>query len=107
MRQFPAMSRFLVLLAFAGLSSAATAQLRTIPQEAQRGELRYLQGMLVEINGKEERLSPGAQIRDTDNRLRVPSSLPEKSDVKYLFDGAGMVHRVWILSPPEKAQAGK
>ena len=63
------MRRFLVLLAFAGLSTAATAQLRTIPQEAQRGQLRYLQGTLVEINGKKQRLSPGAQIRDTDNRL--------------------------------------
>jgi hypothetical protein len=104
MRQFPAMTRFLLLLALAGLSTAATAQLRTIPQEAKRGEIRYLQGMLVEINGKEERLSPGAQIRDTENRLLVPTALPEKSEVKYLFDGAGMVHRVWILSAKEKAQ---
>lgn len=101
------MRRFLLLLALAGLSTAATAQLRTIPQEAQRGEIRHLQGMIVEINGKEERLSPGAQIRDTDNRVLVPTSLPEKSEVKYLFDAAGMVHRVWILSPREKAQADK
>jgi hypothetical protein len=99
------MKRVFAVLLFVPL--VAAAQLRTIPQEAQRGEIRHLQGMLVEINGKEERLSPGAQIRDPDNRLLVPGSLPEKSDVKYLFDGAGMVHRVWILSAPEKAQAGK
>jgi hypothetical protein len=101
------MRRFLVLLAFAGLSTAATAQLRTIPQEAKRGEIRHLQDMLVEIDGKQQRLSPGAQIRDTDNRLLVPTALPEKSHVKYLFDRAGMVHRVWILSVKEKAQADK
>jgi hypothetical protein len=98
------MRHFLLLLALAGLSTAATAQLRTIPQEAQRGEIRHLQGMLVEINGKPERLSAGAQIRDPDNRLLVPTSLPDKSEVKYLYDGAGMVHRVWILSAKEKAQ---
>jgi hypothetical protein len=101
------MRRFLVLLAFAGLSTAATAQLRTIPQEAKRGEIRHLQDMLVEIDGKQQRLSPGAQIRDPDNRLLVPTALPERSDVRYLFDGAGMVHRVWILTPREKAQADK
>jgi hypothetical protein len=80
------------------------AQLRTIPQEAQRGELRHLQGGLVEINGKEVRLSAGAQIRDADNRLVLPGYLPEKSVVRYLIDASGMVHRVWILSAGEQAE---
>jgi hypothetical protein len=104
MRQFPAMRRYLLLLALAGLSASATAQLRTIPQEAQRGEIRHLEGMLVEIDGKEQRLSPGAQIRDADNRVVLPAYLPEKSVVKYLIDASGMVHRVWILSAREQAE---
>jgi hypothetical protein len=100
--------RYLVaLILVVGFVTSTFAQLRTIPQEAKRGEIRHLQDMLVEIDGKQQRLSPGAQIRDTDNRLLVPTALPEKSDVKYLFDGAGMVHRVWILSAKEKAQADK
>jgi hypothetical protein len=94
----------ILLLSFAAL---AAAQLRTIPQEAKRGELRHVQEMLVEIDGKPQRLSPGAQIRDADNRVVLPVSLSGKSDVRYLLDAGGMVHQVWILSPREKAQLGK
>ena len=98
------------LVAFLGLlavSMVASAQLRTIPKDAELGELRHLQAMLVEIDGKPRELSPGAQIRDADNRLVLPSSLVEKSQVRYLVDASGMVHRVWILSPAEKAAARK
>jgi hypothetical protein len=102
MRQFPAM-RYVAIAAFMlGLIGPAAAQLRTIPQEAKRGEIRHLHDMLVEIDGKQQRLSPGAQIRDADNRLVLPISLSEKSEVKYLLDGSGMVHRVWILTAKEK-----
>jgi hypothetical protein len=99
------MRRFIVLLAVAGFASAALAQLRSIPKEAKRGEISHLREMTVEIDGKGQRLSHGAQIRDPDNRLVMPAYLPAKSDVKYLVDRAGMVHRVWILSALEKAQA--
>jgi hypothetical protein len=83
----------------------AVAQLRSIPKEAPRGEIRHVQGMYVELNGKPIQLSPGAQIRDTDNRLVLPTLLVEKSDVRYLLDGIGLVHRVWILTPLERTQA--
>jgi hypothetical protein len=85
-------------------ATPAVAQLRTIPQEAPRGELRHLQAMSVELNGKPVQLSAGAQIRDADNRLVLPTSLTESTDVRYQLDGSGMIHRVWILSPQEKAQ---
>lgn len=97
------MRRLFVILAIAGFAAAATAQLRTIPKEATLGEIRHLEAMRVEIDGKPRQLSPGAQIRDPDNRLVLPISLSEKSKVKYMLDGSGMVHRVWILSPREKA----
>ena len=87
------------------LSAPAAAQLRTIPKEAPRGEIRHVQAMFVELNGKPVQLSPGAQIRDADNRLVLPTSLVEKCDVRYLLDGAGLVHRVWILTPLERTQA--
>ena len=82
---------------------AAAAQLRTIPKEAVLGELRHLEAMTVEIDGKPRRLSPGAQIRDPHNRLVLPSSLMHSSKVRYLMDGTGQVHRVWILSAAERA----
>jgi hypothetical protein len=93
---------FLFFLLFV---TPAVAQLRSIPKEAPRGEIRHVQGMYVELNGKPVQLSPGAQIRDTDNRLVLPTSLVEKFDVRYQLDGAGLVHRVWILTPLEREQA--
>ena len=74
------MRSLLVLLALAAFTTAATAQLRSIPKEAKVGELRHLEAMVVEIDGKPRQLAPGAQIRDPDNRLLVPTSLAEKSD---------------------------
>jgi hypothetical protein len=97
--------RVLVLVAMMAFAAAAAAQLRTIPKEAGRGEIRHLQAMYVELNGKPLQLSPGAQIRDADNRLVLPTSLVEKFDVRYQLDGAGLVHRVWILTPLEREQA--
>jgi len=90
-------------LLLACLASAAAAQLRTIPKEAELGQMRHAEAMRVEIDGKPRQLSPGAQIRDPDNRLVLPVSLVEKTQVRYLVDSAGMVHRVWILSEREKA----
>jgi len=95
--------RALALILLAACSTFATAQLRTVPKEAVLGQLRHLQAMVVEIDGKPRSLSPGAQIRDPDNRLVLPVSLVEKTQVRYLVDSQGMVHRVWILSAAEKA----
>ena len=96
--------RTAVLFLLLAIAMPAAAQLRTIPKEAQYGQIRHLQAMVVELNGKEARLSPGAQIRDPDNRLVVPTSLAEKTLVRFQVDGAGLVHRVWILSARERAQ---
>jgi hypothetical protein len=86
-----------------GLGSSAFAQLRTIPQEARVATIRHLESMVVELDGERQRLAPGVQIRDADNRLVLPTSLQDKEQAMVLFDGSGMVHRVWLLSPQEKA----
>ncbi|HEU4925092.1 MAG TPA: hypothetical protein VFT23_18680 [Burkholderiales bacterium] len=95
--------RALVFAILASCAALAMAQLRTIPKEAVLGQLRHLEAMVVEIDGKPRSLAPGAQIRDPDNRLVLPVSLVEKTQVRYLVDSTGMVHRVWILSHAEKA----
>ena len=96
--------RYLAAVGLAlALANPALAQLRTIPKEATLGEIRHLEAMLVEIDGKPRQLAPGAQIRDPDNRLVLPISLSERFKVKYLLDGSAMVHRIWILSPREVA----
>ena len=95
--------RALALILVAFFSTIATAQLRTIPKEAVLGQLRHLEAMVAEIDGKPRSLAQGAQIRDADNRLGLPLSLVHKTQVRYVVDSTGMVHRVWILSEAEKA----
>jgi hypothetical protein len=96
---------FRLLIAVACLAStAAYAQLRSIPEDAKRGEMRHLQDMVVEIDGVRQRLAPGAQIRDTTNRVIVPTAVPSRAPVKYLYNGEGLVRQVWILTPEEAAK---
>jgi hypothetical protein len=94
-----------LLLALAALTfAAAHAQLRSVPADAKAGTMRHLQDMIVELDGKAVRLSPGAQIRDAANRLVLPTAVASKTQVAYLVDATGMVHRVWILSKEEALQ---
>ena len=99
--------RRLALFFLLGCATAATAQVRTIPKEAKLGQLRHVHETAVELDGKPQRLSPGAQIRDPDNRLVLPASLTEKTVVGYLLDSTGQLHRVWILTPGERAMLPK
>ena len=91
-----------VLFSFTAL--AAQAQLRTIPAEAKRANLSHVQGMTVEIDGKQTVLAAGAQIRDANNMIVLPAALPAGVLVKYMPDAQGQVSRIWILSPQEAAQ---
>jgi hypothetical protein len=86
------------------LAPLALAQVRAIPAKAKRGEIRHVQDMLVEIDGKRMMLAPGAQIRSATNLTIVPAALPPGAYVKYLVDAQGMVSRVWILTRQEAAQ---
>ena len=84
-----------------------SAPFRAIPKEAVHGKIRHVQEMVVEIDGKQQFLSPGAQIRDARNNLILPIGLPgaesERADAKYQRDGTGSIHRVWLLSEREIA----
>ena len=85
-------------------AASVYAQARSIPKDAERGYIRHLQDMVVEIGGKPLRLAPGAQIRDASNRVVMPAAVPAGAPVKYVVDGAGMVRQAWILTPEEAAQ---
>src|SRR4051812_22253105 len=89
---------FLISLLFA---AAALAQIRPIPADAKRAQMSHVSENIVEVNGQPVQLSPGAQIRDTMNRIIMPATLPPGSAVKYQLDSTGLVHRVWVLSPEE------
>ncbi|TAK42098.1 MAG: hypothetical protein EPO29_07090 [Betaproteobacteria bacterium] len=91
-------------LALALAITAASAQVRSIPAEAKRGQLRHLQEMTVDINGRAMQLAPGAQIRDASNLVVMPSALPGRSLVRFTLDANGNVSRIWILTAQEAAQ---
>jgi hypothetical protein len=97
------------MIRFAALSlllatGVALAQLRSLPSDAKRGQIRHVHDMVVEIDGERRRLAPGAQIRDAANFLVLPTALPEGAVVKFTVDATGNVMRVWILTPQEAAQ---
>ena len=101
------MSRFIAWVLLLSLAGGAAAQLRTLPRDAERGEVRHVQGMTIAIDGNERRLAPGAQIRDASNLVIVPSAIPAGSLAKYVTDAEGMVRQVWLLTPQEAAQRDK
>jgi hypothetical protein len=98
--------RFAIAVLVASAAGAALAQptLRTIPDDAKRGVMSPVQGMTVEIDGKQIELAAGAQIRDGNNMIVVPTGLPPKGVVRFQLDPDGKVRRAWILSPQEAAQ---
>jgi hypothetical protein len=85
------------------LPVASVAQLRQIPDNAKRGNIVYRQDTVVEIDGRPMRLSAGAQIRNRNNLIIVPMSLPPGAPVKYTLDGMGRIHRIWVLAQEEAA----
>jgi hypothetical protein len=95
---------FLATVLFTFTAFSAQAQLRTIPADAKRATISHVQGMTVEINGKRAELAAGAQIRDANNMIVLPSALPAGVLVKILPDMQGQPWRIWILSPQEAAQ---
>ena len=96
--------RALAFLLIALLTMPAAAQLRTIPKDAHLGEIRHVQVNIVELNGRQAQLAPGAKIRDTSNRIIMPTALPPGALVKYRLDAQGQVREVWILSREEAAK---
>lgn len=96
--------RLILIITASAFALATFAQLRTIPDEAKRGEMRHVHDMIVEIDGVAQRLAPAAQIRDPFNRIVVPTALPSGAQVKYLLNAEGLVRQVWILTPAEAAK---
>jgi hypothetical protein len=56
----------------------------------------------ITLDGKAERLSPGARIRARNNLLILSGALVgQLLPVRYLRDSSGLVHEVWILTEAE------
>jgi hypothetical protein len=102
-----------LLLAAASLPALAQSEAgdtlpgRQFPQAVLRGELVVLTPPEITLDGKPERLSPGARIRGADNLLVLSGALVnQKLAINYLREPAGQVHQVWILTE-EEAKLGQ
>jgi hypothetical protein len=81
---------------------------RQFPPSAQRGKLKVVQGAEVLIDGKPERLSPGARIRGPQNTLVMTGAIiGQEHVVNFVRDAYGNLHQVWMLTPLEAKQKMK
>jgi hypothetical protein len=85
----------------AGMARAEDG-MREFPKHAMRGYLVVMTAPQVQLNGKEDRMSPGARIRNTQNTIVMPGTLRGQSlVVNYVREMNGLIHEVWILTPRE------
>ena len=104
----PTLPRLITLSAMPATAHTAPAFrpfVRPSPAAALRGELVVTAPPSITLDGKAERLSPGARIRDANNMLVMSGALVnQKLVVNYLRESAGQVHQVWILNSEEIRQ---
>ncbi len=76
--------------------------LRQFPKQALRGYLEVTAAPLVQLDGKQDRMSPGARIRNAQNLIVLPGALRGQTlVVNYVREMNGLIHEVWILTPRE------
>ena len=95
----------ILFIAIQAINTPATAQIaRIFPDSAVRGKIAFKSPPLIEVDGKADRLSPGARIRDEQGMLAMTGALEGKSFVvNFRREAAtGMVHEVWILTAEEQ-----
>jgi hypothetical protein len=89
------------------MSLAASGQVtsaRPFPPTAQRGLLQVMQPPDLLLNGKPDRLSPGARILGANNMLVLSGQIiGQKALVNFVREPGGQVHQVWILTEAEAA----
>jgi len=97
-------------LSLATAAFAATSQgiVREAPRDVKPGIMAVsATPPIITMDGKADRLSPGARVRDLNNMLVLSGSLANKTVYTvYKRDGAGLVHEVWLLTEAEYEKVG-
>lgn len=101
----PRLLRHAAALCLAALAGAAVhAQVREFPATALRGVLQVTMPPVVVLDGKADRLSPGARIRGPANELVLSASIAGAPvAVNYVREPNGLLHEIWLLTPAEAA----
>lgn len=79
------------------------AQLRTIPSDALRADMKYQSARAVTLDGDAYTLSIGALIYNTANRTVLPQSLDTSTlyPVRVQLNSQKEVFKVWLLTEDE------
>lgn len=92
---------------FPVFQASAQGIVREAPKDVKRGRLVVTAPPQVTLDGKPDRLSPGARIRDLNNMLLLSGSVVGKDlPVVYRRDSAGLIHEAWLLTPEEYDRLG-
>ncbi len=82
--------------------SEGSLSVRQFPKAALRGVLVVKAPPEVSLNGKPDRLAPGARIRNLNNNFVVPGALIDQELlVNYTRDSMNQIYEVWMLSAEE------
>lgn len=95
-------------LAFAACAVFAQTVVREAPADVKPAVIAVsATPPIITVDGKDDRLSPGARIRDRNNMLVLSASLAGQTlYTVYRRDSAGLVHEVWLLNADEYAKLG-
>ena len=100
--------RFAAAVLLLSAATLAFAQMRTLPENAERGTLRHVQENVFTVDGKMLRLAPGGTIRGPNNLILMPAALPREGALaEYVLDKDGMIFQAWLLTPQEASREKK
>jgi hypothetical protein len=93
----------LIMALAASATVLAQGMLRVFPEQAELAVLTPRLHPEILLDGKPDRLSPGALIRDLNNRIVILNSLPDQDViVSFIREPATkQIQFVWILSQAE------
>ena len=87
-----------------GTQVSAQINVRPFPANAERAVMVVTYPPIIQMNGKPDRLSPGARIRGMNNLMQLSGSLiGQNLLVNFVRNPLGEVHEVWILTEAEAA----
>ena len=98
---------FILCLVILAGSALAQGIQRSAPKDVVLGRLTVTAPPEITLDGKPDRLAPGARIRDLNNMLVLSGGIAGKTlPVVYKRDSAGLVHEVWQLTDEEYSKLG-
>lgn len=94
MRTFAKLAFLLISLLVLGCGST-----NRLPDGSMVGMMTTQELPAVLIDGKPQRLAPGARIVGANNSSLTPNQVPANTKVRYRVDTSGLITHVWLLPP--------